>query len=114
MEYLNLTHFILETPQTGLLKKQSFIYGILFKDNDYCKYRMHYWKRTRLWNNVFLLESINLCKKYCGCISNGKHIASAQKGPSHDADIKYSQNELYVIPGTLMKDIFDSIGRDGS
>ena len=56
----------------------------------------------------------NLCKKDCGYISNGKHIASAQKGPSHDADIKYSQNELYVIPETLIKDLFDSIGRDGS
>ena len=90
------------------------MYGVPFKDIDYCKYGMPYRKRTRLWNNVFQWEPRNLCKKDCGYISNGKHIASAQKGPSHDADIKYSQNELYVIPETLIKDLFDSIGRDGS
>ena len=53
IEYLNPTYFVLENPQTSLLKEQTFMYGIPYKDIDYCKYGMPYRKRTRLWNNVF-------------------------------------------------------------
>ena len=42
IEYLNPTYHILENPQTGLLKNQPFMYGISYKDLDYCKYGMQY------------------------------------------------------------------------
>ena len=38
IEYLNPTYFILENPQTGLLKEQPFMYGIPYKDTDNCIY----------------------------------------------------------------------------
>ena len=63
IEYLNPTYFVLENPQTSLLKEQTFMYGIPYKDIDYCKYGMPYRKRTRLWNNVFQWNPKQLCKK---------------------------------------------------
>ena len=68
IEYLNPTYFVLENPQTGLLKEQTFMYGMPCKDIDYCKYAMPYRKRTRLWNNVFQWNPKPLCKKDCGNI----------------------------------------------
>ena len=38
IEYLQPTWFIIENPQTGLLKKQSFMADLPFDDIDYCKY----------------------------------------------------------------------------
>ena len=46
IEYLNPNLYIIENPQTGLLKIQPFMYGIPYKDIDYCKYGMPYRKRT--------------------------------------------------------------------
>ena len=38
IEYLQPKHYIIENPQTGLLKDQWFMYGIPYTDIDYCKY----------------------------------------------------------------------------
>ena len=38
--YFNPTTWILESPQTGLLKKQVFMVGLPYVDVDYCKYGM--------------------------------------------------------------------------
>jgi len=45
IEYLDPKHFVIENPQTGLLKNQYFMYGIPYKDIDYCKYGMPYRKK---------------------------------------------------------------------
>ena len=37
-EYLEPKYFIIENPQTGLLKQQWFMHGLPFVDVDYCKY----------------------------------------------------------------------------
>jgi len=42
----------IESPQTGLLKKQPFLQGSPYIDVDYCKYRFLYGRRTRLWTNL--------------------------------------------------------------
>ena len=110
IEYLNPDYYIIENPQTGLLKSQPFMYGIPYKDIDYCKYGMPYRKRTRLWNNIFQWNPKPLCKKDCGNIVDGKHIAHAQRGPSSGLlNNRFHQNELYVIPELLIHDIFNSI-----
>ncbi len=49
--YFNPTYWMMENPQTGLLKHQSVVPGMPYSDLDYCKYGMPYRKRTRLWNN---------------------------------------------------------------
>ena len=114
IEYLNPDYYIIENPQTGLLKAQPFMYGIPYKDIDYCKYGMLYRKRTRLWNNIFQWNPKPLCKKDCGNIVDGKHIATAQRMPNGTKDTwgnkpLFKQNELYVIPELLIHDIFNSI-----
>ena len=38
IEYLNPDYYIIENPQTGLLKEQPFMYGIPYKDTDNCIY----------------------------------------------------------------------------
>ena len=70
-------HFIIENPQTGLLKEQWFMYGMPYIDIDYCKYGMPYRKRTRLWNNVFNWKPRPLCKKDCNSMVGNKHKAEA-------------------------------------
>ena len=110
IEYLDPTYYILENPQTGLLKEQSFMHGLPYKDIDYCKYGMLYRKRTRLWNNVFQWNPKQLCQKDCGNIFDNKHIATAQRGPCKGLpNNRFKQNELYVIPESLIIDIFNSI-----
>ena len=46
--------FIIENPQTGLLKTRAVVQGLDFKDVDYCMYQDPplYRKRTRLWTNL--------------------------------------------------------------
>ena len=51
-DYFNPTYWIMENPQTGLLKSQPFIAELPYNDLDYCKHGMAYRKRTRLWNNI--------------------------------------------------------------
>ena len=110
IEYLNPTYHILENPQTSLLKEQYFMYGIPYKDIDYCKYGMPYRKRTRLWNNVFQWTPKQLCKKDCGNIIDNKHISTAQRGPSTSSpNNRFKQDDLFVIPEQLIFDIFNSI-----
>ena len=53
LEYFEAKYWIIENPQTGYLKDQIMMWGLPFKDIDYCKYGMPYRKRTRIWNYMF-------------------------------------------------------------
>ena len=81
INYLNPKYFIIENPQTGLLKEQPFMYNLPYKDIDYCKYGMDYRKRTRLWNNIFNWIPKPLCNKDCNSMDGNKHQAVAQRMP---------------------------------
>ena len=114
IEYLNPTYFIIENPQTGLLKEQSFMYGMPYKDIDYCKYGMPYRKRTRLWNNVFNWIPQPLCKKDCNSMNGKRHKETAQRMPNGKKEgwgnnQCFKQSDLYVIPESLIYDIFNCI-----
>ena len=114
IEYLNPKYYIIENPQTGLLKKQWFMYGMPYTDIDYCKYGMPYRKRTRLWNNVFNWKPRPLCKKDCNSMVGNKHKAEAQRMPSGKKQDWGDQplfglSDLYVIPSDLIYEIFNSI-----
>ena len=52
INYFVPKYFIMENPQTGLLKYQAIVDGMRFDDVDYCKYGLPYRKRPRLWNNI--------------------------------------------------------------
>ena len=114
IEYLNPKYYIIENPQTGLLKEQWFMYGMPYIDIDYCKYGMPYRKRTRLWNNVFNWKPRPLCKKDCNSMVGNKHKAEAQRMPSGKKQDWGDQplfglSDLYVIPPSLIYEIFNSI-----
>ena len=113
IRYFNCQYWIIENPQTGLLKEQPFMSGLKYYDVDYCKYGMNYRKRTRLWTNITSWKPRLLCKGDCGKIRNGKHWETAQRLPYGkkksewcDGYVKHKQEDLYKIPTDLISDIF--------
>jgi site-specific DNA-cytosine methylase len=111
--HLQPKYFIVENPQTGLLKDQWFMNGIPYNDVDYCKYGMPYRKRTRLWNNIELWTPKPLCKRDCNSMNEERtrHIAIAQRGPIKSAgrENRKTQSELYMVPSELVHDLFSAI-----
>ena len=115
IEYFGFPYFVIENPQTGLLKSQSFMNGLRFNDIDYCKYGFNYRKRTRLWNNLTNWKARPLCKKDCGKVVNNKHIETAQRLPQKskadwgDNYVIHKQEDLYKIPADLICEILVSL-----
>ena len=81
IRYFNPTYWMMEKPQTGLLKHQLFMADLPYNDLDYCKYGMPYRKRTRIWNNIEAWTPRPLCKKDCGHMNGKVHEQSAQQSP---------------------------------
>ena len=100
---LNPKFWILENPQTGLLKKQEFMKDILFTDGSYCKYGLPYRKQTRFWNNFNL--KLKTCNKDCEFMIGKKHIGSAGNGRKKYTDKNYKREEKYVVPEELCLEI---------
>ena len=115
INYLKPKYDIIENPQTGLLKSQSFMDNIPFVDVDYCKYDMPYRKRTRLWNNGICFTPKPLCNKDCNYMNGNRHIGSCGcggQGQGHKVrytDKSYTVNDKYKIPSKLIEDIFNCI-----
>ena len=110
IEYYEPKYFMMENPQTGLLKDQLQMWGIPFKDIDYCKYGMPYRKRTRIWNNVFRWEPRSSCMKDCNSMNGNRHIATAQRGHSGKREnwseqLLFKQHELYRVPHDLIHEL---------
>ena len=82
INYFNPRVFIIENPQSGLLKKQEFMKGLPYFDIDYCKYGFNYRKRTRLWTNLDTWTPRPLCKKDCDSMDGNRHKETAQRAPS--------------------------------
>ena len=115
LEYFEPKFWILENPQTGLLKDQLMMWGLPFKDVDYCKYGMPYRKRTRIWNNVFRWEPKPLCKRDCNAMNETRtrHIEEAQRFGStlerKATQNRFQQRQLYRVPSELIKEILINI-----
>ena len=111
IKYFDPIFYMIENPQSGLLKNQYFMNEIPYNDVDYCRYGMPYRKRTRIWNNLYGWTPRPLCKKDCESIEDGKHKELAQRGPSGPKETwanqkRHKQTELYVIPPLLLMSIF--------
>ena len=89
IDYFGFPYFVIEHPQTGLLKEQPFLNGSRLNDIDYCKYGFNYRKRTRLWMNIKGWVPRPLCKKDCGKVIINKHIETAQR-----ASTKWKEGKL--------------------
>jgi site-specific DNA-cytosine methylase len=110
IEYLRPKYFIIENPQTGMLKDRPFMQSLPFRDIDYCKYGMPYRKRTRLWNNIYCWDPQPLCKHDCPATVGKRHKEIAQRAPkSGDTGRRHTQSELYRVPSDLIDEILQSI-----
>ena len=112
IRYFEPQVFFIENPQTGLLKEQDFMRDLPYVDVDYCKYGMDYRKRTRVWTNLKTWTPRPLCKKDCGSMVGNRHKEVAQrcqpKGRENECR-RHKQEELYVIPEALIREIMTSI-----
>jgi len=111
IEYFKPKYWIIENPQTGLLKEQEFMRYIPYNDIDYCKYGMQYRKRTRLWNNIDGWHPKPLCQRDCEAMNETRtrHNQEAQQaGSSAERRLtqrKFKTTELYIVPSELIKEI---------
>ena len=115
INYFKPKIFVIENPQSGLLKEQEFMKGLPFFDIDYCKYGFKYRKRTRLWTNLEGWVPRPLCKKDCGNVVNNRHVETSQRLPSKtkadwgDIPVFHSQTDLYKIPQLLVEEILNAV-----
>ena len=115
IKYFKPRVWFIENPQTGLLKKQSFMEGLPYFDIDYCKYGMPYRKRTRLWTNLDTWTPRPLCKKDCESMDGNRHKETAQRAPSGKKEfwkegyILFKQRDLYRIPQALVEEIMTAV-----
>ena len=78
IQYWRPRYWVMENPQTGLLRKRSVVEGIPFKDVTYCSYGKPYKKKTRLWTNCADWTPRPLC-------THKSHPMTSQKGPGRRA-----------------------------
>ena len=106
---LDIIHFwrpkywVIENPQTGLLKTRQVVQRLNFKDVDYCMYGKPYRKRTRLWTNCADWIPRPLC-------TNETHRFTAQKGPSKRAGLLIQGDDcsletLHSVPESLTREL---------
>jgi site-specific DNA-cytosine methylase len=100
--------WLLENPQTGLLKTRPFMQGYPFRDCCYCRYaegtKWNYRKATRLWGVLPTFAPRPMCTPRDPCelsAATGKHPDQAQRGGTR----RHTLNELYSIPTELCMDI---------
>lgn len=99
--------WIIENPQTGLLKEQEFMKELPYFDTSYCKYGMPYRKQTRFWTNIPL--KLSTCNKDCNFMNGKKHIGSAGNGRKKYTNKNYKKTEKYVVPKQLCIEILKQI-----
>ena len=91
-----------ENPWTGQLKNRGLLDALKLRIVDYCAYGMPYRKRTAIWTNTAWQPARSLCKHDCASSRDGRHLARAQQGPPGP---RFTQRELYRIPGKLCDEI---------
>lgn len=99
--------WIIENPQTGLLKDQRFMKNLPFVDADYCSYGLPYRKRTRFWTNVQAKTKLCAGPGKCPFIAPGttKHIHNIGNGQAqyNFEGKQFLTKEKYKIPDKLLK-----------
>ena len=90
VEHFEPRFWKIENPQSGLLNDQTIMWGIPYKDIDYCKYGMPYRKRTRIWNNVFGWEPRPLFERLRGHCGQQTYSNSAARPIRQTRDVDYA------------------------
>lgn len=98
IEYFKPKVWMMENPQTGLLKEQPFMKKLPFYDITYCQYGFPYKKPTRIWTNLTHFDA-----KYCP----GPGRCPFIMGRSHEASVSKpkltSQDRIYSVTSLNMK-----------
>ena len=105
--------WLMENPQTGLLKTREVVEGYPWRDVCYCKYsdgvRWTYKKQTRLWGVIPTFVPRPLRSRKCPCpwsAETGRHPTCAQRfNPKCFVGTSHTLNELYSTPTQLTEDI---------
>ena len=105
---LNPKIWIIENPQTGLLKNQEFMQDVKFNDASYCQYGYPYRKQTRFWNNIREMK-LKVCDGKCDFMIGRKHMASTGNGRKKYTDRVVPLNQKYSIPPKLCLEIIKAI-----
>ena len=103
IHYWRPRYWVIENPQTGLLKTRDVVQGLNYRDVDYCMYGAPYRKRTRLWGNCTDWISRPLC-------THETHKFTAQKGPSKRAGQLIQGDDcslqtLHSVPESLTREL---------
>lgn len=111
IRFLQPKAWLMENPQTGLLKTREVVEGLPWRDITYCCYgegeRWNYKKQTRLWGNLDTFVPRTLCTRATPCrfsAEAGKHPDRAQRC-NRGNGVNHSLNELYSMPTQLCDDI---------
>ena len=115
IQHLQPKGWLMENPQTGLLKTREVVAGIPFRDVCYCMYsdgiRHKYRKPTRLWGVMPGFEPRPMCTRSAPCqfSLSGKHPCSAQRfNPDRPEQKRFTLNELYSMPKALTDDVAEA------
>ena len=112
-------HYIIENPQSGLLKDRNVISKIPYVDTSFCKYGTPYRKNTRLWTDLgdYLLLHPMCSREFpCEHLKTGRrrHPKSAQRGAGRRGGARVpgdicSLDELHTIPRNLVMEVLQCI-----
>jgi len=100
--------WLMENPQTGLLKSRPVVDGLPYRDVTYCRYGARFKKPTRIWNNLGdFWHPRPLCSKHDPCpnVVEGRHPVTAQRLSGGAGDQAFSREELYAIPPELVEEL---------
>ena len=113
--YYNAPFFIIENPNTGMLKSRPVFagMGVYKREITYCKYGLPYRKSTAIWTNLneHWHERRPCCKANpCQHMVDGAHPTTAQQGScklrgvrrTHD---NYNIRDLYRLPAELCDEL---------
>ena len=112
IRYFQPKGWLMENPQTGLLKTRAVVKGLPFRDVCYCRYsdgeKHMYRKQTRLWGFCPYFEPRELCTRINPCpfsAETGRHPTCAQRFCPGSCFLKHTLNKLYSMPEQLTNDI---------
>ena len=105
--------WVLENPQTGLLRQRSFMQDVpVICDQDYCQWNSAehpYQKRTRFWGVLPKELPSRKCDKNCPFADGKRHFKTAQLGPGSTTDSPFPRDQLYSIPPLLCQAFADCL-----
>ena len=78
IDWLQPECYVIENPESGLLKTRNFMLLRPYYVADYCMYGLMYRKRTAFWSNMPLQLKTCCSDRPCPWLLHGKHVTGLQ------------------------------------